>query len=982
VPLFVEEVTRLLLERGVGGGAQAIPPTLQQSLAARLDRLGPAREIAQIGAVLGRDFTFALLQAVSGLDEAGLHSALERLADADLLIAEGAGPQANYRFKHALIQDAAYDSLLKSRRQSLHRRAAEVLRDLEGEAEAIAHHFTQAGLDDAAIEWWGKAGDQALRRSAFQEAISHLGKAIAMADKGSVPGRRDPVEAVAPNLRLKLQTDYSRAVMWSKGFAAAETIEALARASELSTPAPGDAERFKAYHSQWARSATAGDLQSARESAETFLREAEKDRRIVEAGVARRCRGCACLWQGDLAHAQSDLEQALSERTPDLDREARSLFGVDNGLVTAACLALAAWHMGEPQRARKLIGQAIEGAAEAGHVPTILHVGVQRTLLESHRNDEMAVLQSAETLLALGIQQKMEFYVLRGELFLSWANGRLRDPKVGATKLRQALLAWNSRGNRIGLPHSHGLLAGLEAETGGFDNALTLIDEGLAIARQTREHWTDSFLHRIRGDILLKADPENPVRAEEPYLAAIAVAREQGARSFGLRAALSLAKLYQSTGRPVEAHDALAPALQSFSPTPEMPEIAEAQALLAALAERADVKVEAARRQQRQHLHVAYGNALIATRGFGAPETMEAFAKVRETAYGDKDAPERLAADFGLWNGSFTRGDLPSMRALAATILADVQVRPESAEAGVAQRILGATQWFAGEYVEARDPLERALALFEPGRDDDLAFRFGFDAGVAAMLYLAFALWPLGDVERAICLMAGAEARTAGLAHIGTHAFARTRAGMFELMRGDVSRAAQNGVELARLAHEHDLPLWRACGAFLEGLATAESGAPEGRLADMRRGVELLREQNYLMYDGLIKIALAEGEARTGDVDRAIAILDEALATSERIGHRAFDAELHRVRGEMLLKRDPANPAPAEEAMRTAIAISQQQSTRSFGLRAALSLAKLYRSTARPAEAHAVLAPALEGFAPTPEMPEIAEALLLSATLA
>ncbi|MBV8106196.1 MAG: AAA family ATPase [Hyphomicrobiales bacterium] len=214
VPLFVEEVTRLLIERGEAGGLQAIPPTLQQSLAARLDRLGEAREVAQIGAVLGRDFTYALLAAVAAVDDRGvadrgpvdgvadpalqrapvaavddrrLQSALDRLADADLLIAEGAGPQATYRFKHALIQDAAYESLLKSRRQALHRRAAEILRDdLEraaAEPEVIAHHFTEAGLDDLAIEWWGTAGDQALRRSAFQEAIAHLGKAIAMADK-------------------------------------------------------------------------------------------------------------------------------------------------------------------------------------------------------------------------------------------------------------------------------------------------------------------------------------------------------------------------------------------------------------------------------------------------------------------------------------------------------------------------------------------------------------------------------------------------------------------------------------------------------------------------------------------------------------------------------------------------------------------------------------------------------------------------------
>ena len=183
---------------------------------------------------------------------------------------------------------------------------------------------------------------------------------------------------------------------------------------------------------------------------------------------------------------------------------------------------------------------------------------------------------------------------------------------------------------------------------------------------------------------------------------------------------------------------------------------------------------------------------------------------------------------------------------------------------------------------------------------------------------------------------------------------------------------------LPELAREHDLRLWRAFGMFLEGVAAAQSSAAGG-LEDMRRGVELLREQNVLEYDGLIKIALADAEARAGDVERALAIIEEALATSERTGHRAFNAELHRTRGEMLLKRDPANPAPVEEAFHTAIAVAKQQGTRSFELRAALSLAKLYQSTGRPAEAHAILAPALEGFAPTPEMPEIAEAQALLA---
>jgi class 3 adenylate cyclase len=201
VPLFVEEVTRLLLERDENGGARTIPPTLRQSLAARLDRLGPAREVAQIGAVLGRTFSYALLRDVAalavvdsgathqgaagseGFDERNLHSALDGLLEADLLFVEGVLPKATYRFKHALIQDAAYDSLLKSRRHELHRRAGKALVELGAESEVIAHHFTAAAEDNLAIEWWGKAGDEALHRSAYKEAIAHLGKAIAMVDK-------------------------------------------------------------------------------------------------------------------------------------------------------------------------------------------------------------------------------------------------------------------------------------------------------------------------------------------------------------------------------------------------------------------------------------------------------------------------------------------------------------------------------------------------------------------------------------------------------------------------------------------------------------------------------------------------------------------------------------------------------------------------------------------------------------------------------
>jgi predicted ATPase len=349
VPLFVEEVTRLLLERGELGGVQAIPPTLQQSLAARLDRLGSAREIAQIGAVLGRDFAYRLLRNVAEIDEPALQESLDQLADADLLYVEGAPPQASYRFKHALIQDAAYDSLLKSRRQALHRRAAEILRDdLEraaSEPEVIAHHFTQAGLEDLAIEWWGKAGDQALRRSAFQEAIAHLGKAIAMADRSAA----GTATTVAVPERVRLQSDYAHAILWSKGFAADETKAAFERTAALAARLGLPAEQLPAFYGQWIWSMVRGDIRAAWDVAERFLRATEAEGGVAEIGVAHRAVGWAHLCLGNLAEARRQLELALNSYDRERDTEVRGKFGLDAGVVVRAYLAFASWLLGDVQ---------------------------------------------------------------------------------------------------------------------------------------------------------------------------------------------------------------------------------------------------------------------------------------------------------------------------------------------------------------------------------------------------------------------------------------------------------------------------------------------------------------------------------------------------------------------------------------------------------------------------------------------------------
>ena len=587
VPLFVEEVTRLLLERGVEGGAQAIPPTLQQSLAARLDRLGEAREIAQIGAVLGRDFSFTLLSAAAAIDDRRLQSALNRLAAADLLMVEGAPPRATYRFKHALIQDAAYDSLLKSRRQALHRRAAEILRDDEersaAEPELIARHFTEAGLADLAVEWWGKAGDQALRRSAFQEAIAHLGKAIAMADKAeaaSTPhGTRD---AVAASQRLKLQTDYAQAVMYTRGFIADETKAAFARAAELAAEAGDFSEHFAAAHGLWTFALVRGELKSARQMASTFLEEAERLGRMVEVGVASRALAIITNNLGEFAEARTYAERALATCSPERDRESRERFSEDTGLTAMSWLALALWQLGEVDRARELVGMANRRAAELGHAPSMAHPLQAKFFLEFYRGDAAAALAAAEALEALSRQHGMTNWRFLAQVRVVCARCRLFDPAAGMADLQRASEAWTEQG-LIGGWLFEALLAehGLRAHE--VDGALSRIDGALALVRRGEGRADLPFAHLLRGEILVKRDPANPALAEEAFQTAIAIATEQGARSWGLRATLALAGLYQTSGRASEAHAVLAPALEGFSPTPELPEIAEAQALLLGL---------------------------------------------------------------------------------------------------------------------------------------------------------------------------------------------------------------------------------------------------------------------------------------------------------------------------------------------------------------------------------------------------------------
>jgi hypothetical protein len=334
VPLFVEEVTRLLLERGERGGIQAIPPTLQQSLMARLDRLGPAREVAQVGAVIGRDFSYPLLRATAGMEDGPSQSALERLAEADILLVQGLPPESEYRFKHALIQDAAYDNLLKSRRQVLHRRVAQVLLDNIGgtapaEPELLAHHFTQAGLTEAAIQWWGKAGQRSLARSALIEAIEQLSRALAqIAGLPATPALRRE--------EIKFQVELITPTMHVKGYAAPETKAVVERANVLikqaeilGEPTEDPLLVFSVLYGFWITNYLASNGDEARGHAAQFLALAEKQSAPGPIMAGHRLMGTTLLCAGDFAGSRTHLDRAMKYYNLAVHRSLDTRFGQD-----------------------------------------------------------------------------------------------------------------------------------------------------------------------------------------------------------------------------------------------------------------------------------------------------------------------------------------------------------------------------------------------------------------------------------------------------------------------------------------------------------------------------------------------------------------------------------------------------------------------------------------------------------------------------
>ena len=454
----------------------------------------------------------------------------------------------------------------------------------------------------------------------------------------------------------------------------------------------------------------------------------------------------------------------------------------------------------------------------------------------------------------------MEMWTAYGKFLAPWSRRGADGTDAVLAEMRNGIATCREQNIGNYIPFLTTALAEAEAQAGEAEQALATIDGVIGDTERSGQRWFAAETHRIRGEILLKRDPVNTAPAEEAFLTAIAVAQQQKAKSFELRAALSLAKLYQSTGRAADAHAVLAPALEGFSPTPEFPEIAEAQALLAVLADTDEVKKAAAARQRRLKLQTSYGQAMIWSKGFGSEETKAAFLRAQELAAGVDNVAERFTILYGLWVGCLSRGEFAVGRETAEAFRREAEAAAR--EAVVAGRMLGMTCLWQGDFIRSQANLVQALQLYDPELDREAKFRFGMDSGACSTAYLAHTNWQFGEVGRARALIDEAVARAAETGHAPTAAQVYQFKALLEIFRGDANgtlHAAETVVELGR---DHGLAMPSRWGTPCLRWAQARLGDRDTGVTELQKRWRHTRDQ-YKLFVPLFQGLLAEIEAAT-----------------------------------------------------------------------------------------------------------------------
>jgi predicted ATPase/class 3 adenylate cyclase len=588
VPLFVEELTKVVLESGLleeraEGYALAgplpplaIPTTLHDSLMARLDRLAAVKAMAQLGATLGREFSYELLQAVAPWDEETLRRGLYQLVAAEFLYQQGLPPQATYRFKHALIQDAAYQSLLKSTRQQYHQRIAQALEaefpeSVEKQPELVAHHYTEAGLSAEAIPYWQRAGLRARERSAFVEAIAHLTKGIGLL--GPLPDSPERLRQ-----ELALQTALGSALGVTQGPTAPEVERAYVRARELCRAAGDTPQLFRVLAGLHVLYNSRGEFQKSRELAEQLLSLAQCVQAPALLLAAHRALGELRFQLGEFTTALAHCEQGIT-----LSQEhGLRAFGSGAGL-GVDCLRFAArllWQLGYPDQALQRSHEALTLAQTYAH-PHVLTAALCQMAHVYHLRREAPQSQEwAEKANALAREQGFWYWSMWGTFTWGWARATRGAPEQGIVQMYQSVAAKKAAGHEEAQPFALAQLAEVYLDMGQAAEGQRLLAEARAVARRTGERWGGPELYRLQGEFLLAQSMGSSAEAETCFRHSIEVARRQGAKSLELRAARSLARLWQRQGKQSEARELLAPVYGWFTEGFDTADLQEAKALL------------------------------------------------------------------------------------------------------------------------------------------------------------------------------------------------------------------------------------------------------------------------------------------------------------------------------------------------------------------------------------------------------------------
>jgi predicted ATPase/class 3 adenylate cyclase len=581
-PLFLEELAHTAMEQGDSHRTSGVPTTIQAVLATRIDQLPlEAKRLLQMAAVIGKDVAVTLLEAIARVSAAELKQGLAQLQSGELLYETTRVADRALTFKHALIQEAAYHSLLMSTRQRYHQQIAQVLAErcpqtVETQPELLAHHYTEAGLPAQAVPTWLRAGQHALERSAHVEAIAHLSKGLEV-----LKPLPDTLERT--QLELVLQTTLGPALMATKGYAAPEVECAYARARELCQQLGETPQLFQALWGLWYFYLVRAEFQTARELGEQLLDLAQ---RVPAPGlllVAHRVLGQTLTFLGEFSTAQMHLERGMTLYEPGQHRSLASLYGQDQGVICRSWAALALWCLGYPDQALRRSREALTLVQELAHPFSRAYALCFAGMFCQLRREVQAAQERATAEMALCTEQGFALYLARGRILGGWTMAEQGQGAEGLAQMHQGLAAYQATGAKVFRPYYLAFLAEAHGKVGQAEEGLTMLAEALEAVHKTRERIYEAELYRLKGVLLLVRSAENHEEAEAYFRQALHAARHQQAKSLELRAAVSLSRLWQYQGKHEQARQLLAPIYSWFTEGFDTADLQEAKALLVKL---------------------------------------------------------------------------------------------------------------------------------------------------------------------------------------------------------------------------------------------------------------------------------------------------------------------------------------------------------------------------------------------------------------